>query len=303
MKTEIINLPVQYRGKIDNHNYTPTLTTYILDNYNTLDPKRTRPLVIVCPGGGYAHLSVREAEPIAVRMNALGFHAAVLKYSLAPMEYPAALCDAAEAVHYVRSHAKEWNVDPDKIIMCGFSAGAHLAASLGCFWNGKAAEDASDTASASGAGGTIDATAPLISQFLPYSAEEIKPNALLLGYPVITAGEFCHNGSIVNVLGEKNKSHRDWVSIENKVSADVPPVFMWQTAVDEAVPAENSMMFASALKRAKVPFEYHLFARGVHGLALGTKETCVPGGRTVEEECACWPDLFYSWLRGFWTIL
>lgn len=301
MKTEIINLPVNYRKKLDNHNYTPTLTTYILDNYPTLDPARKRPLVIVCPGGGYTHLSVREAEPIAIRMNSLGFHAAVLKYSLAPMDFPAAFCDAAEAVHYARAHAADWNVDPDHIIVCGFSAGAHVAAGLGCYWNGRAADDKLGGTRASDA--SFDTQAPLLAQFIPYSADDIKPNALILGYPVITAGEFCHDGSIANVLGTKNKSHREWVSLEKKVSADVPPVFMWHTDADEAVVPENSLLFASALKRANVPFEYHLFARGVHGLALATAETCTPGGWTIEPECAVWPELLYSWLSGIWKIL
>lgn len=301
MVTEIISLPVNYRGKLDNHEYTPTLTTYILDNYPTLDLTRKRPLVIVCPGGGYTHLSVREAEPIAIRMNSLGFHAAVLTYSLAPMDFPAAFCDAAEAVHYVRSHAQEWNVDPDKIIVCGFSAGAHVAAGLGCYWNGRAADDTLGGKSAPDA--SFNTQAPLLPQFIPYSAEEIKPNALVLGYPVITAGEFCHDGSIKNVLGKKNKAHRSWVSLETKVSPDVPPVFMWHTDADETVVPENSLLFAGSLKRANIPFEYHLFARGVHGLALATAETCVPEGPTIEPECAVWPELLYNWLNGMWKIL
>ena len=111
--------------------FTPTLTTYILDNYDEFSALRKRPAVIICPGGGYARLSNRETEAIAIKMNTLGFHALVLRYSVAPMDFPAALLDAAEAMYYTRSHCKEWNIDENKIILCGFSAGGHLAASVG----------------------------------------------------------------------------------------------------------------------------------------------------------------------------
>ena len=119
MKIEKHLLTMHYQGRLSNNGQEPYLTTYLLDNYQGLDPERKRPLVLICPGGGYNHLSVREAEPVAVRMNALGFHAAIVNYSLAPMDFPCAWCDAAEAVHFVRAHASEWNVDERKIILAG----------------------------------------------------------------------------------------------------------------------------------------------------------------------------------------
>ena len=283
MKHETIALPVHYEGTLTRTGNPPFLKTYILDNFD-FDANRLRPLVLICPGGGYEHLSPREAEAVAIQMNARGFHAAVLFYSLAPMEFPAALCDLAEAVHFVRSMAAAWNVDGEKIIVAGFSAGAHLSASLGVYWNGLPAGGASSE----------DKT-PLIKKYLPYKNTDIKPNALLLCYPVITAGEWAHRSSIQKVLGEKKGAHTEWVSLENLVSKDVPPVFMWHTSEDCTVPAQNSLLFALALQKEKIPVEYHLFQRGVHGLSLASAETANTGGREIQMECAVWIDLFATW--------
>lgn len=271
---ETISLPVQYRNKgVDNNMFTPTLTTYILDNYDEFSALRKRPAVIICPGGGYARLSNRETEAIAIKMNTLGFHALVLRYSVAPMDFPAALLDAAEAMYYTRSHCKEWNIDENKIILCGFSAGGHLAASLGVYWNSS-----------------------LITTYLPYKTEEIKPNGLLLCYPVITAGEYAHKDSIKNVLGKSSYTSQD-VSLELHITKDVPPVFMWHTDEDVTVPAENSLFFVQQLRQVGVPVEYHLFRKGRHGIALATEETSTPDGYAVEKSCAIWPQLFSVWME------
>jgi acetyl esterase/lipase len=276
-----IELPVQYHSTPANTNQSPTLTTYLLENFETLDPLRKRPLIIICPGGGYEHLSVREGEAVAIRMNSLGFQAAILNYSLAPMNFPAAICDAAEAVQYARQHAAQWYIDPDKIVLCGFSAGGHLAASLGCFWNRA----------------PVITTQNSLFKDVSYKPAQIRPNAILLCYPVITSGEFCHERSIQNVLGTTTHIDRAFVSLEKQVTDDVPPVFMWHTNADETVSAENSLLFATALRQHHIPFEYHLFSCGVHGLGLATAETSVPSGRTIEPECAVWPELFATWFK------
>ncbi len=266
---EKIDLPLNYAGKLFNSNQKPFLKTYLLDS------QKERPLVLICPGGGYNHLSTREAEPVALQMNAMDFHAAVLSYSLAPMEFPAALCDLAEAVSLVRRNAKKWNVDSSSIIVAGFSAGGHLAASLGCFWRSGILQD-----------------------LLPYKPEETRPNRLLLCYPVITADRrFCHEESIANVLGKNNLDLRDVVSLELHVDDSFPPTFLWHTVSDETVPLENSLFFASALREAKIPFEFHAFERGSHGLALATKETAKSDGSCQEKECCVWPALFRNWLE------
>lgn len=272
---EFFPLPVSYPSEM-NGGQKPSLKSYFLENFEAIDSERKRPLVLVCPGGGYNHLSPREGEAIAIKMNSLGFHSAVLTYSLAPMEFPAALCDLAEAVYFLRKNSKRFNIDPDKIIVCGFSAGGHLAASLGALWNSD-----------------------FLKKFIPYQPEEIRPDSLILCYPVITAdARFCHKGSIQNVSASQSKEHLELVSIENNISKDFPPAFIWHTNADQSVPVENSLLLVNALRKAGVDFEYHLFSRGKHGLALATKETSKPDGSAVEAECAVWPELFLNWYLG-----
>ena len=150
-----------------------------------------------------------------------------------------------------------------------------MCATLGCYWN-----------------------TDLFAAYLPYTPEEIKPNALILSYPVITADEkFCHKKSINLVLGSTQKFTRQDVSLEHHVTADFPPTFLWHTLADQSVPAENTLLFADALRRAGVPFAYHLFTHGRHGLGLATLETSKPDGSAVEPECEVWVDLFKMW----WT--
>ncbi|MCR5723487.1 MAG: alpha/beta hydrolase [Treponema sp.] len=272
---QTIQLPVHYAGTLHTNGTKPYLKTYLLENQEALNKNRKRALVLICPGGGYEYLSPREAEPIAIKMNSLGFQAAVLYYSIKPMDFPAAACDLAEAIYYARTHADEWNVNADQIILCGFSAGGHLCATLGCHWNSG-----------------------LLSKYLTYKPADIKPNALLLSYPVITADKaFCHEGSITNVLGSVT-GERETVSLENHVTKDMPPVFMWHTFEDQAVPAENTLRFAQALRKAGIKFEYHLFASGSHGLALSTNETSEKKPELEVPACAVWPELFKAWWDG-----
>lgn len=259
---------------------------YVIEK-TPFNPARLRPLVLIVPGGGYSHFGQREQEAVALRMNSLGFHAAILHYSLAPMRFPDALCDAANAVALIRRNAEKWNADAQKIILCGFSAGGHLAASLGAFWN-----------------------KPFLRDFVEFPAEAIRPDFLCLCYPVVTADEkFCHAGSIQNVIGSipesdarkiclslGHKDMRDVVSIEKNISADFPPTFVWHTNQDEAVPAKNTILLATALSESKINFEYHLFNRGKHALALADAESANSDGTNAEAECATWVDLFRNWI-------
>lgn len=288
-----INLKVDYLKKgISNGGFQPTLTTYVLENHESVDINRKRPFVLICPGGGYGHHSVREAEPIALAMNNAGFHAGVLHYSLAPMDFPAAFLDGVEALKLIRDNADIWNIDENKIVVMGFSAGGHLAASLGCWYKSK-----------------------IVEKVLGYNAEEIKPNALCLCYPVILSGQFAHEGSIKNLIGnalEKSdvksllKSSFDLsdddlqhlVSLNTQIHKDFPPTFIWHTFEDSTVPMENSLTFAKNLREKAIPFEMHIFSKGEHGLALGTKETALPDGKYFQSECSCWVELFEKWLGG-----
>ena len=203
------------------------VVTYVLDNYAELDLERRRSMVIVCPGGGYHFCSEREAESVAIRFNSLGFNALVLYYAVNSEEnlegiYPRPQEDLANTIKWVRENADELNTNPDKIAVLGFSAGGHLAASLGVFW--------------------------------PEYGEEAKPNALVLCYSVITSGPLAHQRSIRNLVGTDEKLWAK-MSLENQVSAQTPPSFIWHTRTDNAVPYENSLMFKEALDRFGVKNE------------------------------------------------
>ena len=273
---EKIELPVQYREKgIKNNNFIPYIKTYILDNYQEIDMQRRRPTIVICPGGGYEIVSDREAEAVAIKMNSYGFNAVILWYSINPMQFPASLLDLCEAVHYIRERAKEWHVDENKVIVGGFSAGGHLAASLGVYWN-----------------------KPLIRKFLPYTADSIKPNGLMLCYPVITTGKRAHQSSITNVIGcSKDYTEAD-VKLDALVDKTLPPVYMWHTFDDDCVPLENSLCFARSCYEQNVPVEYHVFKHGVHGLSLATEETAGNFRVGVQSECSVWPDLFKTWVEA-----
>ncbi|KFI44960.1 Acetyl esterase/lipase [Bifidobacterium bohemicum] len=252
---------------------------YIIDNSKEIDENRVRPAVLVIPGGGYEMTSDREAEPIALKMLGAGFHAFVLRYSCSPSVYPTALLEAAQAMAIIREHAAEWHVDPNAVIILGFSAGGHLAANL--------ATDAGDeTERAHG-----------------YDPDAVRPNGLALSYAVLTSGEFAHRSSIEHLLGDKkdDPAMLEEVSCEQHVSAKTPPTFLWHTATDGLVPVQNSMLLANACVNAGVSVEMHLYPQGGHGLSLGTLETAWGGDLANVEPCIqTWPDLLMDWItRNF----
>lgn len=227
---------------------TPTLTCYINDNSGQFAPGRKNPAILIAPGGGYCNVCfTREGEPIAFHYLRAGFSAFVLTYSVTPEYYPQQLLEAAAAMLYIRSHAQEWDIDPDKIAISGFSAGGHLATSLGVFWQD-----------------------PFITDPLKAAAESLRPDAMILGYPVISADpSFCHAGSIQNVSGTTDRDSALYkkMSLENHVTEHTPPAYIWHTADDTCVPVKNSLCFALALSANKVPYELHIFPQGPHGLA------------------------------------
>jgi acetyl esterase/lipase len=221
----------------------PTITPF-------LAPKEiaTGAAIVVCPGGGYSHLSnIKEGSSVAEWLNSLGISAFVLNYRLG-MRYhePNQLLDAARAVRTVRSRAKEWGLDGNRIGILGFSAGGHLASTLGTHFDaGKAnANDEIDRVSS-------------------------RPDLMVLIYPVITMGDLTHKGSKLNLLGENPTPDLvNRYSNELHVTKNTPPTFLVHTMSDTAVPVENSLMFASALRKEGVPFEFHLYEQGPHGFGL-----------------------------------
>lgn len=236
------------------------LTTYVTDG------ERQRPGVLICPGGAYRFISTREAEAVALQFCAAGFHAFILTYTVPPTNYRLPLLELSQAVCAIRKRAESWKLDPDRIAVCGFSAGGHLVGSLGVHWH------------------KLD------------DAPHNKPNALILSYPVITSGEYKHPGSIENLLGANPTPELlEEMSLEKQVNANTPPTFLWHTIEDDVVPVENSLMFASALQKNKIPFELHIFPHGPHGLSLATVET--DDGRGISPHVAHWIDLCIEWLK------
>ncbi len=263
------------------------LEIYVLKDSPEFQTGIRRPAVILCPGGGYLMTSDREAEPVALRFLARGYHVFVLRYSV-QTRFPEPMLDLARAILMVRARAGEWLVDPDQIALCGFSAGGHLAASLGVLWD-----------------------KPLLYEPLGVSAEQIRPNALILGYPVIDL-ELVANFQMTREPEGTQVGIRDHIlstvlgpdptpelcqqyRLDLQVSAATPPTFIWHTAQDELVFAQNALRFAIALAEHHVPYELHIFESGPHGLSLAD-ETTAGEPRMINRESQVWIDLALAWL-------
>ena len=238
-----------------------------------VDGARSRPSVVICPGGGYEHLSHREAEPVALVFAAMGFNAFVVWYRIAPNRHPAALMDVASAVAGVRDHAQECSADPDAIAVMGFSAGGHAAGHLGVRWH--------DAAFMADCG---------------YTCEQVRPHAMVLCYPVITGGKYAHRGSFRNLTGLGAIPLHASFSLDAMVTEQTPPSFLWHTFEDGAVPVENTLLMASALRRSGVTTEVHIFPHGGHGLALCNPLTSTGPEQNIPE-CAQWPEMAARFLR------
>ncbi len=228
-----------------------------------LDVDAPRGLVIVCPGGGYSMRAGHEGAVIGEAINTHGYHAVILQYRTFPCRHPAPLLDASRAIRLVRSHAAEWEVDPDRIAITGFSAGGHLAGSLAIL------HDRCDFAA---------------EDDLPHISN--RPDAAILSYAVISSGECAHSGSFKNLLGDDYETRKKEFSLELQVNDKTAPIFLWHTTDDPAVPAENSILLARSLAREGIPYELHLFPGDRHGVGLSHDDPHV----------ANWMMLAMEWL-------
>lgn len=295
------------------------LKVYLHEESKELMIGKKRPLVLICPGGGYSFLSEREGEPIAFKFLQAGYHAAVLLYGI--KEYavaPGPLKDAANAMKYLKDRSEEWAIAEEQVYIAGFSAGAHVAASLGVFWNSE--------------------------ELLPAykdCREKIKPAGMILGYPVIDLHASCskldigiqpgqtpeeiqfdqkhpkmpldlmfvfdetENRYFINFEnamnayifgGEYTKEQEDFYSLQNQVTKDTVPTFLWHTAEDGLIYPENSLQFATALNANHIPFEYHFFGEGGHGLSLGNYVTANDPWN-YNEVVTPWMDLCLNWIQ------
>ena len=253
-----------------------SLTAYVCAEEPKVAP---RTAVLVCPGGGYHFLSAREAEPIVRRFFGEGMNVYLLEYSVGEKAANyAPLIEASLALKLIRQRAEIDNTNPDKIYVMGFSAGGHLAASAGVFWNLPVVRDA------------IGVTSGECPEGIN------RPSGIVLCYPVITGGEHRHNGSFVNLNGCKEPTAElyDRFSLEKHVDSTTPPAFIWHTFEDTCVPVQNSILFMDAMTKAGVPFESHIFPAGAHGFALATDDT-----QRQDPHVAVWTDLAVKWMRDF----
>ena len=239
-----------------------TLDGYILDCELLLGQEKSRPAIVVIPGGGYLYCSPREGEPVALAYAARGFHTFVLKYSVARQAAGfAPLKEISWAIGHIREHAAEWNIDPQTIAVCGFSAGGHLALSSGVLG-------------------------------------ENKPNAMILGYPAVTTPNHPMSNFMVKLLtGKKEVTDEDCAqfSLEKFITKDAPPVFMMATAEDGLSPY-GALLVANTYSRLGMPYELHMFQHGPHGYALADEVSADGSNQVLNASFAQWHNLSVDWL-------
>lgn len=244
-----------------------SLTCFLNPAIRTIG-RRCRMGMIILPGGAYSSIDEREADPVAARYMGYGLQCFVLRYSTdGPDCYVNALRQLGESVALLRENSDQWDIDPERIILCEFSAGGHLAASLGCYSR----------------------------RLSDWIGADVRPNALLLGYPVDTAGNFMHKESIDNCLRSNAYGAED-LSLENHMGVNMPPAFLWACADDKDVPVQNSLLLSTALAEKKVPFELHIFCEGGHGGSLGDECTARIEGQ-INDRYAEWFHTSLKWLR------
>ena len=238
----------------------------------------TRKAILVIPGGGYGNVcSDREGEPIGMAFMPYGYNAFVLHYSVKEKPFPHHLIQASMAIKHIRDNAEEYNIDPDKVFAVGFSAGGHLAGSLGTMWHKDEIYEAVK---------------------MPYGYN--KPNGVMLIYPVITGLGRTHKGSFINLLMTENPTEEQLkaVSIENNVDEKSSPMFIMHTSNDDLVNVRNSLVLAEALAKQDIKFELHIYPDAPHGIALGNKITSGNYDRHENVAISKWIENAAVWADG-----
>lgn len=298
--------------QLDDQNPNVTLTTYLLNDSPELLDGKPRPAILICPGGGYFSCSDREAEPIALEFAAKGYHAFVLHYTTyndgemglpdlsgsLPIKqdrtYPKQLRDLGQAMLKIKEQATNWKVDPDQIILCGFSAGGHNVALYATNWN-----------------------KPLLVDYFQVDPKQLQPRAVILGYALtdyvfleadLAAKNnpmdvsFMHASNTAFLGTEKpTQVQLEAVSPTQQVDAQTPPMFIWCTATDPLVSPQHSLKMATALAEKNIPFELHIFSDGPHGLSLATAATS-QAKTQIYPEVATWTTSCQAWLEKFLAL-
>ncbi len=283
-----------------------TLTCYVIDDSPELLDGKVRPAVLICPGGGYFTCSDREAEPVALRFAAMGYHAFVLRYSVylegAPgipdfssslgnkpeLQYPTPMLEIGRAIRLIREHAGEWLVDEKRIALCGFSAGGHNAAMFATKWH-----------------------TPVFADALGGDPEMYRPAALILGYALtdmVYMDETVNTRDAMKVeyfdgmneayvgIARPPRAILEEISPARNVTEHMPPTYIWATAADTLVPVQHSLRMAHALADHKIPFELHIFEEGEHGLVLADQSSARAMSETAPD-ARKWVPLAAAWLE------
>lgn len=270
-----------------------TLSTYLWEPSKGLY-SGLRPAIIVCPGGAYLHCAEYEGEPVALRFANMGYHAFVLRYSTFDADpgeegnpkaaYPGPLRDIGKAMLTIREHAAEWNVDINRVALCGFSAGGHNVGMFAAYWN-----------------------APVLTEYFHRPAEEFRPAACILGYPVTDFGQLMkllgaeHPLCLMMnraYLGDELPSEEmlRTTSVPDNVGTHTPPMFIWHTSTDRGVPVLQSTKLLEALYAAQVPFEAHIYEGGDHGLSTADQASALVSSM-LDRAVATWTGLANTWLQ------
>ena len=282
------------------------LTTYILEDSEEMMNGRKRPAILVCPGGAYMFCSDREAEPIALRFAAMGYHAFVLRYSVYSNSgnyypfpgktpayeksvYPGPMREIGMAMLKIREHAEEWKVDMDRIILTGYSAGANNCGNYAVLWND-----------------------PIVYDYLKAKPEDLRPAGAILGY---TLCDYVQMQRTLEKIGDKGRldMNRGFNlaffgdpdpdeetmakgSSVNFISKDTPPMFLWSTRDDNLIPVDQTLRLAYELEAHGVPCETHVFENGPHGLSLADQASS-QAKEQIWPDVAVWMSLAETWLK------
>lgn len=272
MRYETIHLK-DYFSFLGEDGKDPTVDLYFPDNSFAEHLKNAkRPCLIICPGGGYLYCWTGEGEPIAFQLLSEGFNVFVINYSVEPNRFPSQLCEVAALMELIYKNAEEWHCNTEKIAIMGFSAGGHLAAHYSTMFDCKE-----------------------VREVFP---ESKSVNASVLCYPVITADyESTHAGSFTRLLGENaSEELRNYCSCEKRVKENTPPAFLWHMSGDSSVPVMNSLLYAEALAKYKIPTELHIYPFGWHGTSTCDKQAISNPDKNISH-AADWLESLKKWFK------
>lgn len=235
--------------------------------YYPAENKKTDAVMVVLPGGGYSNRAQHEGKGYAEFLNELGMDAFVCEYRVSPHRHPLPLLDARRAVQFVRYHANEFGINPEKVGIMGSSAGGHLAASVSTL---------------------LEEYDDVLTEKDAVDNENFIPDFQVLCYPVISLVDYGHMGSAANLTGDKNiyAKKRYELSCQNNVHEKTPEAFIWHTVTDPAVPIQNSLAYVSALREKGIASELHVFPYGGHGMGVAANDPHI----------SQWTTLLKNWL-------